>query len=166
MKYFIAVLISGFAFHCFAGVQQPQEEQSQEGKAVIPESYIALMRSNVQSKKTAILEQNLALSEDEAKNFWPLQRSFENDLSKLDDERIEVIREYAKTWEHLSDGTAKSLGKRLLDYRKKRVELAQKYFERMSKELSPTVAAKFFQIELQLEDLLDIEMSSSIPLIR
>jgi len=161
MKYFIAVLISGFACHCFAGEQQPQEE-----KVAIPESYIALMRSNIQSNKTAILEQNLRLSDDEAKKFWPLQRSFENDLSKLDDGRIEVIRDYANTWEHLSDGTAKSLGKRVLDYHKKRVELAQKYFERMSKELSPTVAAKFFQIELQLEDLLDIEMGSSIPLIK
>jgi hypothetical protein len=160
MKYFIAVLISGLAFHCCA------QEQQQDQKIVIPESYIALIRSDLQTQKTAIVQQNVNLSEDEAKKFWPLQRSFENDLSKLGDERLDVIREYTKNWDHLSNESAKSLGNRLLEYHKKRVELAQKYFQRISKELSPTVAAKFFQIEIQLEDLIDIAIGSSVPLIK
>lgn len=161
MKYFIAVLVSGLAFHCCAQ-EQPQNDQ----KVVIPESYIALIRSDLQTQKTALLRQNLTLSEDDAKKFWPLQRSYENDLEKLGDERLDVIREYAKNWHQLSNETAKSLGNRLLEYHKKRVELAQKYFQRVSKELSPTVAAKFFQIEIQLEDLIDIAIGSSVPLIK
>ena len=79
---------------------------------------------------------------------------------------MDVIRDYAKSWDNLGDDTAKSLGKRWLEYHKKRVELAQKYFERISKELSPTIAAKFFQIEIQLEGLTDIAIGSSIPLIK
>lgn len=47
------------------------------------------------------------------------------------------IREYAKKWHDLSDETAQSLGKRLLDYQKKRVDLRSKYFTHMSKEISP-----------------------------
>ncbi|MBO0801085.1 MAG: hypothetical protein J2P31_19890, partial [Blastocatellia bacterium] len=129
MKYFIAILISGLAFHCSA-----HEQQQQDQKIVIPESYIAFIRSDLQKQKDIILHQNLILSDDEAKKFWPLQRSFENDLEKLGDQRLDVIREYAKNWHQLSDDTAKSLGKRLLEYHKKRVELAQKYFERVSKE--------------------------------
>ena len=160
MKYFIAVLISGLAFNCCA------QEEGQEQKVVIPESYIALIRSDLQAQKTVVLHQNLTLSEDEAKKFWPLQRSYENDLEKLGDERVDVIREYTKNWSNLSDETAKSLGKRLLDYHKKRVELDQKYFERVSKEISPTVAAKFFQIEIQLDELIDIGVGSSVPLIK
>jgi hypothetical protein len=160
MKYLIAALISGLAVHCCA------QEQQQDQKIVIPEAYIALMRSDLQAQKGALLHQNLTLSEDEAKRFWPLQRSFENDLERLGDDRLDVIREYAKNWQQLSNETAKSLGNRLLEYHKKRVELAQKYFQRISKELSPTVAAKFFQIEIQLEDLLDIGIGSSVPLIK
>jgi len=161
MKYLITILMSGLAFNCCA-----QEQGQQDQKVVIPESYIALIRSDVQTQKTAILEQNLILSEDEARKFWPLRRNFENDLEKLGDERLDVIRDYAKNWHQLSQETAKSLGNRLLAYHKKRVELAQKYFQRISKELSPTIAAKFFQIELQLEDLLDLVIGSEIPLIR
>lgn len=161
MKYFIAVLISGLAFQCCA-----QEQQQEDQKITIPESYIALIRSDLQTQKTALLQQNLTLSEGEARKFWPLQRSFENDLEKLGDERLDVIRDYAKNWNQLSNESAKSLGNRLLEYHKKRVELEQKYFQRISKELSPTVAAKFFQIEIQLEDLIDLGIGSSVPLIK
>lgn len=161
MKYFIAVLVSGLAFHCCA-----QEQQQQDQKIMLPESYIALIRSDLQTQKTAVLQQNLTLSDDDAKKFWPMQRNFEDELEKLGDERLDVIREYAKNWQQLSNETAKNLGSRLLDYHKKRIELEQKYFQRMSKAISPTVAAKFFQIEIQLESLIDIAIGSSVPLIK
>jgi hypothetical protein len=138
--------------------------QDTQGK--LPESEIALLRADIQTKKTAILQQNLTLSEEQAKTFWPLQRSYENDLSKLGDQRLEVIREYAKNWDNLTDETAKDLGKRLLDYQKRRVDLRSRYFDRMSKEISPTVAAKFFQVETQLENIVDLEIASSVPLIK
>jgi hypothetical protein len=132
----------------------------------LPEGYIALLRSDVQTKKTDIIRQNLTLTDDQAKKFWPLQRSYETDLSKLGDDRLNVIRDYAKNWDTLSDSTAKDLGDRLLEYQKKRVELRKKYFDRLSKEVSPTIAAKFFQVEIQLEDVLDLEIASSVPLVK
>lgn len=124
------------------------------------------MRSDLQVKKTQIIEQTLALTDDEAKTFWPLQRSYENDLSILGDQQFSVIRDYAKNWNNLSDATAKDLGKRLLAYHRKRVDLQTKHFDRISKEMSPMMAAKFFQIELQLEDMIDLEIASSLPLIQ
>ena len=131
-----------------------------------PESYVALLRSDIQTKKTNVIQQNLTLSDDQARKFWPLQRSYENDLSKLDDTGLDFIRDYAKHWEDLSDETARSLGKRVLVYRKKRDDLQGKYFDRISKEISPMIAAKFFQIEMQLEDIIDLEVASSMPLIK
>jgi len=61
---------------------------------------------------------------------------------------------------------ARSLGKRVLNYHKKRDDLHGKYFDRMSKEISPIIAAKFFQIEMQLEDIIDLGVASSVPLIK
>jgi hypothetical protein len=142
----------------------PAAAQDTPGK--LPESEIALLRADIQTKKTDILQQNLTLSDKQAKTFWPLQRGYENDLSKLGDQRLEVIREYAKNWDNLADETAKNLGMRLLDYQRRRVDLRGRYFDRMSKEISPTIAAKFFQVETQLEDIIDLEIASSVPLIK
>ena len=141
-------------------------DAAQESVPALPESEIALLRADIQTRKTDILRQNLTLSYEQAKTFWPLQRSYENDLSKLGDQRLNVIREYTKNWDNLTDDTAKDLGKRLLDYQKKRVDLRGRYFDRMSKEISPTIAAKFFQVETQLEDIIDLEIASSLPLIK
>lgn len=158
MKFYATLLIGMLAL-CLSAA-------GQDTRGKLPESEIALLRSDIQTKKTDILQQNLTLSDEQAKTFWPLQRSYENDLSKLGDQRLEVIREYAKNWDNLTDETAKDLGKRLLDYQKKRVDLRGRYFDRMSKEISPTIAAKFFQVETQLENIVDLEIASSLPLIR
>jgi len=138
----------------------------QELEKHLPESYIALLRSDIQTRKTDVVQQNLALSDGQARKFWPLQRSYDNDLSKLGDRGLDVIRDYAKNWDNLNDDTAKSLGIRLLEYHKKREDLHSKYFDRISKEISPMIAAKFFQIEMQLEDIIDLGVASSVPLIK
>ena len=132
----------------------------------LPESYVALLRSDIQTKKTDVIQRNITLSDDQARKFWPLQRSYENDLAKLGDQRLDVIRDYAKNWDDLNDETARSLGKRLLDYHKKRGDLHLKYFDRIAGEISLTIAAKFFQIEMQLEDIVDLDIASSVPLIK
>jgi hypothetical protein len=158
MKYITSLVVAVCALCVCGWGQEPQN--------ALPESYIALLRSDIQTKKTDIIQQNLTLSDDQAKKFWPLQRSYQNDLSKLGDRRLDVIRDYAKNWDNLSDETAKNLGKRLLDYQKRREDLRSKYFDRMSKEITPTVAAKFFQVEMQLEDIIDLGIASSVPLIK
>jgi len=158
MKYFVCLFLATCTLSlCGWG---------QDLRQPLPESYIALLRSEIQVQKTDIVQQNITLSENQAKKFWPMQRSYENDLSKLGDLRFDVIRDYAKNWDNLSDETARNLGKRLLDYDKKRVDLRSKYFDRISKEVSPTIAAKFFQIDLQLEGIIDFEIASSVPLIK
>jgi len=155
----VKLVLAGMIAFCVIG-------QSQESTGGIPEGYVALLRSDVQSKKVEIIRQNLTLTEEQAGKFWPLQRSYDNDLSKLNDDRLNVIRDYAKHWDDLSDSVASNLGNRMLDYQKKRVELRKKYFDRISKEITPTVSAKFFQIEMQLEDVIDLGVASSIPLVK
>ena len=158
MKTFTYILVAACAL-CLPG-------WGQDSPSLLPESYIALLRSNIQSKKTTIVAENLTLSDDQASKFWPLQRSFESDLAKLGDQRLEVIRDFAKSWDNLSDETATNLWRRLEDYHKKRLELRAKYFDRISKGVSPVIAAKYFQIETQLEDILDLEIASEVPLIK
>jgi len=138
----------------------------QELEKYFSESYVALLRSDIQTKKTDVIQQNLTLSNDQARKFWPLQRSYENDLSKLGDRGLDVIRDYANNWDNLNDRTARNLGIRLLAYHKKREDLHGKYFARISKEISPMIASKFFQIEMQLEDIIDLGVGSSMPLIK
>jgi hypothetical protein len=93
---------------------------AQENLSRLPESEIALLRADIQTKETDILQQNLALSDERAKKFWFVQRSYENDLLKLGDKRLDVVREYTN-WDNLNDATARDSGQGPLKYQKKRV---------------------------------------------
>jgi hypothetical protein len=150
-----------FCLFTFCAIGQTQTDTNG-----LPEGYITLLRSDVKTKKLEIIRQNITLTDEQSRKFWPLQQEYENELSKLGDERVNVIRDYAKNWDTLADAEAKDLGNRMLNYQKKRVDLRKKYFDRISKEVTATIAAKFFQVEIQLEDLIDLGIASSVPLVK
>ena len=132
----------------------------------IPDSYVDLLRSEVKAKKAEIITQVVDLSDEEGKKFWPLQREYELALSKINDERISVIKDYADNWNSLTDAKAKEVATKLLDLQSRRNSLLKKTFDKMSKELSPTKAAKFLQIEHQMLQVLDLQVSTQLPLVK
>jgi len=65
--------------------------------------------------------------------------------------------------EKLEDEKAYDLAERSLDYEAGRVKLKRHYFRKFSKALSPKPAAKFFQVEKQIQMLIDLQIASELP---
>jgi hypothetical protein len=129
------------------------------------DSNIELLRADVRAEKVAILGQAMDLTEEEASAFWPIQREYEGELAKLYDERVALIKAYAESYESMSDEVATDLAESVLDMEKRRIELKERYFERMSIAVSPSVAARFLQIDNQINMLIDLQIAGSLPLI-
>ena len=129
------------------------------------DSYVELLRADVRAEKVAILGQAMDLSEEEASAFWPIQREYEAELAKLYDERIALIKAYTESYESMSDEKAEELGEWLLNLEKQRTSLKEKYFERFSRDISPIVAARFLQIDNQINMLIDLQIAATLPLI-
>jgi hypothetical protein len=49
---------------------------------------------------------------------------------------------------------------------KRRTKLKKKYFKKFEKALSAVVAAKFVQVENQINLLIDLQIASELPLIK
>jgi hypothetical protein len=49
---------------------------------------------------------------------------------------------------------------------KRRTKLKKKYFKKVEKALSATIAAKFIQVESQINLLADLQIASELPLIK
>ncbi len=47
----------------------------------------------------------------------------------------------------------------------KRLKLQEKYYKEFAKALNPVLAAKFMQIERQINAIVDLQISDEIPLI-
>jgi len=132
---------------------------------VAQDDYIELLRKDVTSEKTAVITEIMAFTDSESKIFWPLYREYDFERSKIDDQRLALITDYAEHFENVTDEKADEITKKSFKYRQQLVKLEKKYYKKMAKALSPKTAARFFQLDNQLNSLITLQITSNLPLI-
>jgi hypothetical protein len=76
------------------------------------------------------------------------------------------IQEYGRNYDQMTTEKADELVRNALAYRKQRSELLAKYYERVRQELGAITAARFIQVEDQLLLIIDLQIDSSLPIVR
>jgi len=130
------------------------------------DSDIAVLRSDIRNQKTQIMTDQLQLNDTEAKSFWPIYRDYENDLSKLSDKKVALIKEYADSYDKMDDKEVQSLAERWFKLQKDRIDLRRDYFKKISKAVSPKTAARFVQVEDRVDMLLNLQLAANIPMLQ
>ncbi len=130
------------------------------------DAYIELLRSDARTQKVAVVAEALQLTDEESTAFWPVHREYELELSKIIDDRIELIKNYAQNYDNLTNEKAKELARKVFALEKRRTKLKKKYFKKFEKALSAIIAAKFIQVESQINLLIDLQIASELPLIK
>ena len=104
------------------------------------------------------------LHEAEDAAFWPVYREYDLEMAKLGDERVSLIEEYANAFDKMNDAIADKLATRALDLEARRQAVKAKCYERVKKVLSPQTALRFLQVEHQLQLVIDLQISASLPI--
>ena len=128
-------------------------------------SFMELLRKDIKAEKTAVLTEVMNFTDAESEIFWPLYREYEFEFDKLVDARIEVIKDYANSYDSMTDEIAKDLIDRSFKLQEKRLKLNKKYWKTFSKKLNPITAARFLQVNGQINDLIDLQIASELPLV-
>ena len=144
-------------------VQAPQASDK-ETKALNLSAYAELLRSDVRAQKVAIITEVMGFTDAEDKAFWPIYREYDLEMSKLGDERVALIAEYAANYSKLTDATADALVNKALDLEARRQTAKAKCYDRVKAALSPKTALRFLQVEHQLLQLIDLQISASLPI--
>ena len=129
------------------------------------EAYIDLLRKDVRQQKAEIMGAVMVLSADDAAKFWPIYSEYDAELTKLNDQRIANIKEYARVYNQMTDEKANELMQRSLAYQKQRAELLAKTYERVKETVGAITAARFVQVEHQLLLIIDLQIASSLPVV-
>jgi hypothetical protein len=129
-------------------------------------AFVELARSDIRNGKGFVVAQNLPLTDAESMEFWPLQREYDEEFTKLLDERLEGIIQFANNYENMTNEQATALAKKSFDLEEKRTDLKRKYFKKFCKVIPPVKAARFFQIDNQLNMAIDLRVAASLPLIK
>ena len=140
-----------------SSVTSTQEKNLQE--------YIDLLRADVRQQKAEIMGSVMALDIDQAAKFWPIYSEYEVELTNLNNLRVANIKEYARTYDQMTDASAEELVQHALNYRKQRSDLLAKYYGRVKASLGAVQAARFLQIEDQLLMIIDLQIASELPIV-
>lgn len=127
-------------------------------------AYAELLRSDVRTQKVAIITEVVGFTEEEDKAFWPIYREYDAEMSKVGDQRVANIEDYAHSFSSLSDDAADRIARKALDLEAQRQAIKTKYYDRFAKALSPRTALRVMQVEQQLLLLIDLQIASSLPI--
>jgi hypothetical protein len=127
---------------------------------------IELLRSDIQTQKKAIMTQAMALTEAESEVFWPIYNDYQNELRKVGDQRIALIKDYAANYDTMTDEMAKDITKRAIKTQEDRLALYKKYNGKMAKALGEKVAARWLQTEHAINTLIDVQVAAELPLMK
>ena len=144
----------------------PTAEAPVDSRDLNLRAYVELLRSDVRSQKVAILTELMEFNEKEDIAFWPIYREYDVELSKLNDERVALIQQYAQNYEAMTDQVADKIALGALDIEGRRHALKMKYYDRVKAALSPKMAARFLQVENQLLMIIDLQISAMLPVVQ
>jgi len=124
------------------------------------------LRQDLRSQKKQLIAANLTLTDAESTKFWPVYDQFSTEMTALGDQKYALIKEYAQNFGSLTDAQAQSLLNRSLALDEAAAQLRIKYVPIVNKVLPGTKTATFFQMERRISALIDLQVSSQIPLVQ
>jgi len=129
------------------------------------QAYIQLLRQDVQGKREAIIREGMQLDEKQSAAFWPIYKEYAAEQSKLGDQKLAIIDEYARNFLTMNDADAQKLADQVMALDEQRLALRRKYFDLMKKALPTVLVVRFFQLDQQIQLLLDLQVSTHLPII-
>ncbi|HXJ86012.1 MAG TPA: hypothetical protein VMS18_04295 [Candidatus Binatia bacterium] len=132
----------------------------------VADDTVQLMRQDIRSERKKIVAANLPLTEAEAVKFWPVYDRYVVDHSKIYDTRYALIKEYAQSYNNLTDEQANSFIKRWTTTEAEMAQLRLKWMPEFEKVISPKKTAMFYQIDRRLGLMVELQLSSQIPLVK
>jgi hypothetical protein len=167
MNFRSVVLVLSFSAFVAASLcgQEKHLKDPSESQVLNTQTYVELLRSDLSAQKRQIVNETMQLDEKQARIFWPIYNEYEADLDKLGNEKLAIIQEYAANFLTMTSEKADELAQRVMALDDQRMALRRKYYDLMKKSLPAIVAVRFFQVENQIQLLVDLQIASNLPII-
>jgi len=127
---------------------------------------VKLIRQDVQSIKDDVIRDTMQFNNTEAAAFWPVYKQYAEEQHAIAEKRYGVIKDYAKSFDTMSDATASDLTQRMLQIEDDTQELRKKYYPKFQSAIGGKRAAKFFQVDNRLTLIVNLQLASEIPLVQ
>ena len=115
--------------------------------------------------KRAFVEQQLALTPDQAKKFWPVYDAHQAALKKFNQRRVDNVLAYAKVYNanSLTDAEANRLALQALAIEREETAELESTYAKAHAAIPGQKAAHYLQIESKLRALVRFKQASAVP---
>jgi hypothetical protein len=165
MKKGLAVIVGGLVGFWAAGPAWAQTTPTPAQQSADVDKLIELTRKDLRAEKADIVSKTMKLDATQAAAFWPVYKAYEAEVQGLGDLRLNVIQDLAEHFDTLNDAKAQGLLDRSLTIEEQRLALDRKYKDQFLKVLPAKTVARFFQVERRLDNLINLKISSQVPLV-
>jgi len=163
MKKLIYSCIALVFVFTLANIEAIAQKETDTGIQI--EKDLELLRKDLRSEKKKIIAMNVSLTADEATRFWPVYDEYTEAMRKNNDAFYAIIKDYAANQKTLTDAQAIDILKRWSAVQVDIAQTRQKYVPMFEKVIPGRKAAHFLQIDRRLYQLMDLQVSSEVPLV-
>lgn len=123
-----------------------------------------LLRGDVGSMKKELIAAHLKLTDSESKKAWKVWEQYSAEMSKINDAKTAILKEYSLEYDSLTDDQAGDLIRRWLETDVEQAELRQQFAGIFRNALPGKKAATFLQLERRISMMMDVQITSGLPL--
>ena len=153
----IAMLGAAVLFLTFVGTTAAQDQ---------PANNMELVKEKIRTDKKLFIAENMQLTEERAKAFWPVYDSYQAELEKIYDRDLKLIENYAENYETMTDEMAKALLEEWWSIDEDRLKLRKSYLPKFRKVLPEIKVARYYQLENKIDAIVDYTLAAQIPLFK
>jgi len=167
VKKLMAVVLMGASWMLGGPTASAQNPPPQESTThVIKDQDLKLLRQDLRSKRKQLIAANLKLTDTEAPKFWSVYDQYVTELIAINDKKFGLIQEYADNWGKLTNEQSLLFTRNWLDMDIAIAQLRQKYVPIVAKVLDGRKTATFFQLDRRIAMMMDLQVSSQMPLVQ
>jgi len=144
----------------------PQKPAALSNEDMNLRAYMELLRADLRRQKTNLMDQVMQFDPDEAAKFSPIYKEHNAELTRIGDRKLAMIKKYTENYDNMTDALADELMREAIQIDQQRHDLMVKTYQQMKGALGGVSAARFLQVENQLLMLIELQVASSLPVVR
>ncbi len=125
-----------------------------------------LLAEKVKADKKLLVGINMSLTNEEARDFWPLYEAYQKELQTVNSDLGKLIVEFAEAYAKgpIPNETAKQIRNDVLALEEKELRLKRTNADKMEKVIPAWKVMRYMQIESKVRALVKFELAQRIPL--
>jgi hypothetical protein len=130
------------------------------------DAQIDLARQAHNTDREALITMNQHFTVAEGEAFWPLYREYRALMNANGDMRLALIKEFAASYDTLTDEQANKLLLKSYDIQEDRTDTRRMYALKFQEVLPGKKVARIMQLESKMDTAIDMRLAAEIPFVK